>query len=148
MSFNAWSYSYSSPDLSSWGHQFSIASYTGWGDALRASVSGSARASGSCTRSSSSFPSQPVTPYYTMRSGEAFFNTTATALGAIGYCTTTWDIVFTNAGYSPSAPVSRWLTATRCDNATGANLQRPARVGCAVFWYASAVYYSRSQYPR
>jgi hypothetical protein len=148
LSSNAWSFSYSSKDLPNWAHQFSIASYTGWGDALRASVTGSARASGSCTRSSSSFPAQPATPFLTLRSGEASFNTTATALGAVGYCTTTWDIVYTNAGYPPSSPpVSRSLDETRCDNAMGAYLQNPRRVGCVVFWYASAVSYSQSRYP-
>jgi hypothetical protein len=146
LSLNAWGYSYSSVNLSNWAHQFSIASYTGWGDALRASVSGSARGSGSCTLSSSSFPPQPATPFNTLRSGEAYFNTTATALGAIGYCTTTWDIVFTNVGY-PSAGFSRSLDEIRCDNATGANGFRAARVGCVVYWYASAAYYSQSRYP-
>jgi hypothetical protein len=147
LSLNAWPYSYSSPGLPNWAHQFSVASYAGWGDALRASVTGSARASGSCTRSSSSFPAQPVTPFLTLRSGEAFFNTTATALGAVGFCTTTWDIVFTNPGYNPSNPVSRSLRETRCDNATPAQGARPRRVGCVVYWYASAALYSRSLYP-
>jgi hypothetical protein len=145
---NAFSYSYSSPDLSNWAHQFSIASSTGWGDALRASVSGTARAAGDCTRSSSSFPPQPVTPHFTLRHGEAFFNTTATAVGAVGFCATTWDVIYTNAGYPPSSPpVTTSLTETRCDNATGAYLQRPRRVGCVVYWYASAALYSRSTYP-
>jgi hypothetical protein len=146
---NAFSYSYSSVSLSNWAHQFSIASYTGWGDALKASVSGTARASGSCTRSSSSFPPQAVTPTFTLRHGEAFFNTTATAVGAVGFCTTTWDVIYTNAGYPPSSPpVTRSLREIRCDNATGAaGASRPARVGCVVYWYASAALYSQSSYP-
>ena len=147
--FNAYSYSYSSRDHPSWTHQFSIASYTGWGDALRASVTGTARAAGNCTRSTTSFPPQPVTPTFTMRSGEATFRTTATAVGAVGWCATTWDVIFTNAGYPPSnPPITRSLTETRCDNAAGsAGSGRPARVGCVVYWYASAALYSRSQYP-
>jgi hypothetical protein len=147
--FNAYSYSYSSPDQPAWTHQFSIASYTGWGDATRGSVTGTARGAGDCTRNTSSFPPQPVMPTFTMRSGEATFTTTATAVGAVGWCATTWDVWFTNAGYPPSnPPVTRSLTETRCDNAAGsAGTGFPARIGCVVYWYASAAQYSRTQYP-
>jgi hypothetical protein len=83
-----------------------------------------------------------------MRSGEAFFNTTATALGAVGFCTTTWDVIYTNPGYPPSSPpVSRSIGDIRCDNATPAQGARARRVGCVVYWYASAALYSQSTYP-
>ena len=39
------------------------------------------------------------------------------------------------------------MNEIRCDNAVGDNGFRPARVGCVVPWYASAVFYSQSQNP-
>jgi hypothetical protein len=44
-------------------------------------------------------PPQPVLPYQTLRDGEGFFTTTATAPDAVGTCTTRWDITFTAPGY-------------------------------------------------
>jgi len=146
LSLDAISYTYSSASLSNWGHQIGVYSWAGWGAALGARVSGSARGSGSCVPSGSSFPSQPATPFLTLRNGESYFTTTATAVGAIGFCETTWDLVFTTAGYPP-AGLSTSLNEIRCDNATGANGFRPRRVGCVVPWYASPAFYSQSSYP-
>jgi hypothetical protein len=55
-------------------------------------------------------------------------------------------LTFQNAGYDTAVHYST-LDEIRCGNATGANGFRPARVGCVVWWYASAVLYSRSSYP-
>jgi hypothetical protein len=144
---NRFDYTYAATDISTFAHQSGVASYDGWGDALGASVSGSAHSSGSCTTNSSSFPSQQVLPHYNIRSGEAFFDTTATGIGAIGYCTTTWDLVFTVPGYAASNAASVSMNEIRCDNAVGAQGFRPARVGCVVYWYASAAAYSQSSLP-
>jgi hypothetical protein len=146
LSFDYWLYSYSSVDLPTFAFQFSFSSYNGWGDALKATISGAAAASGACVLDSSSFLPQPVTPFLTLRSGESFYRTTATALGASGYCKTTWNVPFANPGYdTPTLTVD--MLEIRCDNATGANTDRPARVGCVVPWYPSAAFYSQSAYP-
>lgn len=94
--------SYTSVDYPTWIHQVSISATTAsWGDAVKATINGSAWInSGACSLSSENFPPQPLTPLGTLRSGEAFFNTTATADGAIGYCSTKWIVQFTNPSYS------------------------------------------------
>src|SRR5207249_2403978 len=96
---------------------------------LNVSLSGSAGGAGACTTRSSDFPPQPVAPLGSLRGGGAFFDTTATADGAVGTCATTWDVVFTNPDY----PTGNWpvvMNQIRCDNAAGANGFRAARVGC------------------
>jgi hypothetical protein len=143
---DVWQYSYSAVDLPNWGHQIGVASWQGFGDALRASVSGSAGAAGRCTNTGSSFPSQPITPFLTLRQGESYATTTATTVGAVGTCTTTWNLTFNTPGYPP-AGTSESMNEIRCDNAVGANGFRPARVGCVVPWYPDTTYYSRSSYP-
>jgi hypothetical protein len=146
LSMNTFNFSYSAVDISTWAHQLGFASFAGTGPALQASVSGTARSSGSCSRRSSSFPSQALSPFLTIRDGEAFFDTTATAPGAVGNCTTTWDLTFTVPAHVP-ATMSVSMSEIRCDNAVGANGFRPARVGCVVPWYPSAVTYSSSGTP-
>lgn len=135
-------YSYGDTGLPTFAHQVEVSAYNGWGDALKASVDGQATMSGSCTRESASFPAKPLLPLNSWRSGEAFFDTTATAAGAIGNCATTWYLTFTNAQYSP-AVVDYQLNQFRCDNATVGR----AAVGCVVPWYASELIYSSASYP-
>ncbi|MDX2827604.1 hypothetical protein PV416_42745 [Streptomyces ipomoeae] len=137
-----YSYSYSDTGLPTFAHQLELSMYGGWGDAQKASVDGQATLSGSCTLESSSFPAQPLLPLNSWRSGEAFFDTTATAAGAIGNCATYWYLTFTNAGY-PAAVTSYDLNEFRCDNATAGR----ATVGCVVPWYASELVYSSASYP-
>lgn len=145
---NVWNLATADPDVHYWSHQLSIASYTGWGDALQSSVVGSARSSGSCQRRSIDFPPQAVMPHYTLRHGESSYYTTATAVGAVGFCTTSWDIHHTIPGYPPSTGMSYSMDDIRCDNAAGgAGAARPARVGCVVPWFAEAVLYDRDDYP-
>lgn len=135
-------YSYSDTGLPTFAHQLELSMYGGWGDAQKASVDGQATLSGSCTLESSSFPAQPLLPLNSWRSGEAFFDTTATAAGAKGNCATYWYLTFTNAGY-PAAVTYYDLNEFRCDNATVGR----ATVGCVVPWYASELVYSSASYP-
>ncbi|MFC8521106.1 hypothetical protein [Streptomyces sp. NPDC057257] len=135
-------YSYSDTGLPTFAHQIELSMYDGWGDALNASVDGQATLSGACTLDSSSFPAQPLLPFNSWRSGEAFFDTTATAAGAIGTCATFWYLTFTNAGY-PAAVTDFQLNEFRCDNATVGR----ANVGCVVPWYASELVYGSASYP-
>ena len=144
---SAYNYSYTSLSLPEFGHQLSVVGYGGWGDALRASVSGTASGSGSCSRVSSSFPAQPLAPLRTGRNGESFFRTTSTGVGAIGTCSTRWSLTFTTPTYPSSSFSAPALNEIRCDNATGAIGTRPRRTGCVVPWYPAAVNYSRTSYP-
>jgi hypothetical protein len=140
-------YTYSSVDLGTWIYQISLSAWSGWGPALSASANGTAAASGSCTLGRVAFPAQPLSPFLTPRSGEAGFNTTAVAVGAVGFCDTTWNVTLTVPGHTPGPPLSWTMNEIRCDNATGANLNRPRRVGCVVPWYPSSAGYSQSRYP-
>lgn len=146
LNMDLWDYSYTSSDLPNWIHQTGLSPWSGYGPALGASARGTARSSGSCTTVSSSFPTQPLTPFLTLRSGEAAFATTATAIGAVGTCTTTWDYVLTVPEHTPGT-FSSSMNEIRCDNTVGANGFRPQRVGCVVPWYPSAVTYSTASYP-
>ena len=137
---------YTVVDQPLWGHQVQVATVSAWGDAGNASVEGSASGVGACQTNSSLFPGQPLLPYNTLRTGEASFRTTATAIGAVGHCTTNWNVVFTNPGYNP-AGMNVQMTDIRCDNATGANGFNPRTVGCVVPWYASAVTYDYASTP-
>ncbi|MEU2632237.1 hypothetical protein ABZ641_35400, partial [Kitasatospora sp. NPDC007106] len=136
------SYEYTDKSQATWGHQIEIAGYWGWGDALNATVEGGTTASGSCSKVNSEFPAQGLSPLSTWRVGTSFYNTTATAPGAVGFCTTTWNLVFKTPGYNDIAqPYNR--SNIRCDNAVPGNL----KVGCVVYWHPSPVYYSRATNP-
>lgn len=141
-----WNNTYSSPNLGNWVYEIWVVPFNGQGAALGASVSGTTVTNGPCTRGSASFPTQPLTPFLTPRTGEAHFHTTATAVGAVGQCETIWELTFTVPQHTPAVG-SQVMFDIRCDNATGANGFRPRRVGCVVPWYPSAVGYSQSEYP-
>ena len=139
---NVINYEFSDTGLINWAHQIKVAGYSRWGDALNGSVGGSAISSGSCTTNNSSFPTQGLSPLQSWRIGEAFFDTTATAPGAIGNCTTTWELTFSTPGYTPGEMT--YPTANvRCDNATAGN----PNTGCVVPWYPAPAYYSQSANP-
>lgn len=143
-----WDYTYSSADLPSWVHQISVSPWESWGDAARASVTGTATAAGDCVSGASSFPAQSVYPDNDApRSGEFAARTTATAIGAVGQCTTTWTLLFNTAGYPPASYTPDGMNDVACDNATGANGSRPARVGCVVWWFPATVNYSWTRNP-
>ncbi|MFD7733413.1 hypothetical protein ACFV6F_23870 [Kitasatospora phosalacinea] len=135
-------YEYTDRTLITWAHQLEVTAYSGWGDAMTATVEGAASPSGSCSLSNSSFPAQPLQPTSTWRIGEAFYNSTATAIGAIGFCTTTWQLTFrAPGGYTP-AGMTYARNNVRCDNATP-----NANPGCVVYWYAPPVFYSQTNTP-
>lgn len=147
LALDAYGDSYSAVDNITFAHQFALSAWSGWGDALDSTISGvDAYGDGDCTLNSWNFPTQSVLPYDTLHGGESFFDTTATATGAIGYCTTGFDYIFTTPGYGDS-PYYDWMNGVRCDNAVGANGFRPARAGCVMPWYPSTVNYSSSTYP-
>jgi hypothetical protein len=143
---NIYNLSYGSTSSSYFVHQVQVSAYAGYGPALDASVEGStATANGACATTGVSFPPEPLLPFNSVHSGEADFQTTATAVGAIGTCATTWNVLFVNPGHT-TASLPIVMDQIRCDNATGANGFRAARVGCVIPWYASAVVYSASAY--
>ncbi|MEU6230562.1 hypothetical protein [Streptomyces sp. NPDC047042] len=137
-------YSYGSTSESRIAHQLDVTAFSGWGDALKGSYSGTARVGASCTKESGSFPAKPIQPLSQWYTGEAFYDSTATAAGAKGDCYTGWNLTFTNPGYTSSTYVVPVFAEFRCDNNT------PARTdpGCVVDWYASAVYYSQATNPQ
>lgn len=139
---NVINYSYSDTTLDAWGHQIEVSAYKGWGDALNAKLTGDATGNGACTRDKSAFPAKSVGPIGSWAQGESLFVTTATAPGAIGKCTTTWNLTFTNGSYNPT-DIKFSMDDIRCDNATPGN----PKVGCVVAWYPSAVQYSKSKNP-
>ncbi|MFD9444229.1 hypothetical protein ACFWBR_38095 [Streptomyces sp. NPDC060006] len=135
-------YSYGDTGLGRIGHQVEVSAYGGWGDALNASIDGQATVAESCTRESASFPAKPLKPLNSWRAGEAFFDTTATAIGAEGKCRTVWYLTFTNGAYTP-AVTDYYFAEFRCDNNTGARVA----IGCVIPWYASALVYQQAVIP-
>nr|BFD90924.1 hypothetical protein KitaXyl93_22840 [Kitasatospora sp. Xyl93] len=135
-------YQFSDTGLDYWGHQIQIGAAAGWGDALNGTIEGLAYANDMCTTKKYEFPAQGISPVQTTRLGEAFFETVAVAPGAIGHCTTSWQVTARNAGYNDTTTTYH-NGDFRCDNATAGN----PRVGCVVPWYASPVFYSRSATP-
>jgi hypothetical protein len=148
LNMDVYDYTFASVDLPNWAHQIGLSPWSGWGAAVNSTVTGTMTAAGDCvTLGASNFPVQSMSPVNNvMRTGTAGAETTATAVGAIGYCTTTWNLVFVPAGY-PAATASSSMAEISCDNATGANGSRPARVGCVVPWFPALVLYSQSSYP-
>lgn len=139
---NVINYSYGDSGLPAWGYQVEASAYLGWGDAMKASISGKATKHGACTVTESTFPPKKLAPLNSWKLGESFYDTTATSAGAIGRCSTTWTLTFTNPPYTPAA-TTYTINEFRCDNATGG---RP-RAGCVVPWYASPLVYSKARAP-
>jgi hypothetical protein len=148
LNMDIYDFTYGSVSLPNWIHQIGVSPWSGWGDARNSTVTGTLAATGDCVlNGTSSFPVQSLAPANnTSRVGEAGARTTATAVGAVGECTTTWNLRFQPVGY-PQATASSAMAEIMCDNAVGANGSRPARVGCVVPWYPAQVLYSQSRYP-
>ncbi|RZU53863.1 deoxyribonuclease NucA/NucB [Krasilnikovia cinnamomea] len=148
LNMDVYDYTYSSVDLPNWIHQIGLSPWSGWGAAVNSTVTGTLAAAGDCVvNGASSFPVQSLSPANNVtRSGDAGARTTATAVGAIGYCTTTWNLRLVPAGY-PAATASSAMAEISCDNAVPANGSRPMRVGCVVPWFPAQVLYSQSRYP-
>ncbi|WP_030573526.1 NucA/NucB deoxyribonuclease domain-containing protein [Streptomyces aureocirculatus] len=135
------SYSYGNSGIGRVAHQLEVYATKGWGDTLKATIDGVGAPRNSCVTESAKFPGQKLTLHKWM-TGEAFFDTTATAAGAKGECGTGWDMKVKNAPYPPVDFPSR-LNQFRCDNDTGG---RPG-VGCVVPTYASDMVYSKAKTP-
>ena len=148
LDMSVFDFAFSDPNLPNWQHQIGLAPDSGFGPAAQASVNGIMTPAGACTNQGpNSFPTQSLAPTDgNLRVGFAGAQTTATALGAIGQCTTTWNLDFNAPGY-PTATASSSMSEIECDNATGANGFRPARVGCVVPWFPATVFYSQSANP-
>lgn len=140
---NVLSYSYSSLTMPTFAYQIETSVYNAWGDAMKASISGSSTASGACKLDESTFKPQKIAPLNSWKLGESYYTTTATEEDAIGTCQTTWNLTLTNAGYT-TAKSSYTLNEFRCDNAAGGN---PRSVGCVVPWFPSAMVYSKAAAP-
>ncbi|QZY20236.1 hypothetical protein [Streptomyces decoyicus] len=140
---NVINYSYGDSGMPRWGYGIEVSAYRGWGDALKASISGKATKDGACKVHKSSFPSRKLAPLSSWKLGESFFDTTATRSGAIGRCATTWTLSVANGTYGTSKSSFK-LNEFRCDNATAGR----ATVGCVVPWYASPLIYSKSRAPQ
>ena len=149
VTMNVFNYTFASVNLPNWQHQIGIAPLPGgWGPAAGATLTATFGVDGDCyTIGTPDFPAQALSPLdNVMRTGTAGAETTATAVDARGSCTTSWTFTATTPGYSDSSQTYE-MWETDCDNATGANGFRPARVGCAVWWFPAIVYYSRSTHP-
>lgn len=148
LNIDVWDYSFSDANLPNWQHQIGLAPWSGWGDAAASTVTGTGSVVGECAlNGTANFPVQSMSPQNgVLRSGEFGIRTTVTAVGDAGACTTTWNLVFTTAGYSP-ATTSTSMDDVMCDNATGANGTRPSRIGCVVWWFPARVTYSQSRNP-
>lgn len=148
VSMNVFNYTFANASMPNWQHQIGIAPATGWGDAALAIVAGTFEVDGDCyTLGTPDFAPQFLSPLNNVpRTGTAGAETTATAVGATGDCTTTWNLAFNAPGYTTA---TTWynMSETDCDNATGANGSRPQRVGCVVWWFPAMVLYSQSRYP-
>ncbi|WP_406358547.1 hypothetical protein [Streptomyces sp. NBC_00658] len=135
MNFLQLTYSYTSTSIPTWALQIEISPFTQTGTAVGSSAQGTGTCSGACTTASSSFPSQPV-GLSTDAEGEAFFDTTAVAAGAVGTASTNFNRFFTNPTWTtPSTPVNVTPPVNvRCDNATAG----ATSVGCVFHDYEPA----------
>lgn len=136
------SYSYGDTGLGTIAHQLDTGTVSGWGAALKATMSAEARASDDCTMTSSTYPSHALSIGSDDATGEAFFDTTATALGDTGICDTAWRIRWRNDPY-PMLLTQYGFDDFRCDNNTAG---RDA-VGCVIPWYPSALTYNSAKTP-
>ncbi|MFD0008224.1 hypothetical protein ACFVJ4_38365 [Streptomyces sp. NPDC127178] len=136
-------YSYGSTSESRIAHQVDVTAPKGWGDVLKGSYTGNARDGYACTKESGSFPAKPIQPLSKWHTGEAFFDSTATAPGAVGDCASGWGLTFSTPGYPSTHYVDPAIHEFRCDNNTAGR----TKPGCVVPWYASALQYSKAVNP-
>lgn len=143
LQMNVFSYLYTSNVDPKWSYQIQVSAYAGYGVALEARIRGTGSTSGSCRNLTSSFVEQTVLPFNTTKSGEAAFETTATAPGAVGKCPGQWILTLSTSKTAPSS-VTYIVDEVRCDNATGGS---PRRIGCVVPAFSPTLNYSRSTNP-
>jgi hypothetical protein len=132
-------YAYTSVDSSSFAFQVSIQPLGGWGAIGGTSANGSAICSGACTLGSVNFPTQAVT-INSMINGDSFYNTTATAPGAVGTAASAYSWWFSNPAWQYPAGLQTSPPQYRCDNATPGK----TGAGCVFPAYTPYVTYSLS----
>jgi hypothetical protein len=142
MGFFEKSLSYTNATITRWAQQLQIAPFSAWGTALGSTVQGAAScSSGACILVSSSFPPQAATTTSTA-SGESFFDTTATAPGAIDSALTKFTYFFTNPAWvAPSNSLDVKPPVVRCDNALPGNNTLP---GCVFPDYTPTMVYAQN----
>ena len=115
--------SYTSGSIETWAQQIEIRMFAGVGLVAGTTVRGDATCTGACAATRSNFPSQPV---LTGRDeeGEAFYDTSALAPGAIGFANTQWTYEFTNPEWVVQPlPFEVAPPRVRCDNAIPGTVQ-------------------------
>lgn len=134
-------YEYTSSTIPTFAFQVTLDMYDGWGEIAGTLAQGSATCSGVCTVASSDFLPQAVT-LTNSPDGEAFFRSTATTRGQVGYAEISWNYFFTNPAWSsPSGGISATPPQTRCDhNIPGNNTV----AGCIIGAIAPSMIYSVS----
>ncbi len=138
------SYIYGDPSKSTVAFQLNLSPGVGWGAMLDANVWGSpyVGTGGGCTVGASDFPPTPVSPPAGFKQGIAYYDTTATAAGAVATCDQGFTMYYAPPGYSPGA-YDFHANALRCDNAT-AGVSTP---GCVVPWAAAWLVYKAVDNP-
>jgi hypothetical protein len=138
--FNYINYSYTSTSIQTWAHQISIQVTSEWGLGAGSSVAGTVYCFGACRIDSSNFPPQAASPG-AFDDGESFFDTTATASGAIGSSQTEWVVTWTNPSWTVQpSPLYVAQLSVRCDNA----LPGSYYIGCVFPGYISALVYQHT----
>ena len=144
--FNVFNFAYTSPRLTAWAQQQQVSIYSAWGQWAGTTVHGVGGCTGDCTPAGGSFPPQPLR-LNEYPGGEFFFESTATAAGAIGTADTEITAFFTNPAWA--TPVLEAATAVpfsqvRCDNALPGNVG----AGCVFpdFW-PTMTYSKTGPYP-
>jgi hypothetical protein len=139
-------YLFGSYDIGAIGYQMMVLPYSGFGPALSASISGTASAASGCflQTSTASFPAQALSPFdLRYRTGQSFYDTTATAPGSIATCSSQWNLTITNPGF-PNVLLGPYNEAQfRCDNATSGR----ASAGCVLGWFPDFLIYTAAATP-
>ncbi|MBL7508929.1 hypothetical protein I6A84_01170 [Frankia sp. CNm7] len=134
---------YGDPNQTAMFYQIMVVPYAGWGDALAATITGTASTVSGCTLAAQSFPSQPLSPLNgQFRIGESSLNSTATAAGAVANCTARWNMVATVAGYPPASSPIYQQNQFRCDNAFAGR-----SAGCVIPWVAEEMDFNSTTTP-
>lgn len=135
--------SYTSYVLPSWSAHMQLNVLSVTGTAAGAILGGEYAASGAC------FPvglpilrTQPVVALGTINF-DATYRTTATAIGAIGKCKTTWNLQAVVGALTATDSIN--MNAVRCDNATGGN---PRKIGCSMPFIAANLVYDYNVMPQ
>ncbi|HEV2779407.1 MAG TPA: hypothetical protein VGX25_08390 [Actinophytocola sp.] len=143
MNGNIVAYAYTAADISTWGFQLSINPTGGWGAIGGTRADGSAWCDGWCSLRRSDFPTQSVAIGGFVH-GESYYDTTATAPGAVGFASNHYSWWFSNDAWPYPVGTTFTPPQVRCDSAT------PGKgVGCIVPDYTPWLVYNLSgPYPQ